>query len=384
MSIHWIQFAVAAAMACAASGALAKNALNDTGMQKCLDTSGTLTSACANTGQDGEFGRDVSRAAPGDGKAGFAFQRVCNSGELAGQGSCPAQPAFGSQHDEWACTLDKVTGLLWELKTADDGPRDYRKVYTNYGDKRAGDASRYPKGVNRAGLCGRTNWRLPAPAELLGIVDHGIVRPAPMIDLQWFPNTSANSIWTGVGQVNIESQAWSVSFASGSAGPSQRHFQLGIRLVSKAIGGAATRFTANGDEVIDNRTGLAWRRCSEGQTWDGAACAGSPTEFYGWHGALAHAKAQAQSTGMGWRMPNAKEQFSIVDPGLAQPAIDPIFPDARSDYCYWTSTPESSQPDDTMPMFVRCVAFNEGGLYAAGFEDDGSNPRWLRLVRNAK
>lgn len=384
MSRNLVRFVIATTLAVGTASAFAKNTLNDTGMLKCLDSSGTLTNNCANTGQDGEFGRDVTTASPGDGKAGFAFVRVCNSGEMAGQGNCPGQPIFGALPDQWGCTLDKVTGLLWELKTADGGPRDHTKVYTNYGDKRAGDASRYPKGVNRAGLCGRTNWRFPAPAELLSIVDQGVIWPAPMIDSNWFPNTSANSVWTGADQVGIPEQAWDVGFASGSVGTAQRYFQLGVRLVSKAAGITAGRFTAIGDEVTDNLTGLIWRRCGEGQTWDGTACAGDLTAFYAWHSALAHAKATAQSTGVGWRMPNAKEQFSIVDVARSMPAIDPVFPNTSSDYCYWTSTSESSQPDDAMPMFVRCVAFNEGRLSAAGFEDDGSNPRWMRLVRNAR
>jgi len=383
MSTHWLHFAVAAAMASAAPGAFAKNALNDTGMLNCLSSGGQLTTSCANTGQDGEFGRDITQPRADNGKAGFAFERMCNSGELAGQGACPATPALGTQPNDWGCTFDKVTRLLWEVKTADGGLRDYRKVYTDYGDKRAGDVSRYPAAVNKTGLCGRKNWHLPTPADLLTIVDHGAIAPAPLIDLQWFPNTVGNASWTGVGQVNIEEQAWAVNFSWGSVGPAQRHFQLGARLVSKAISPTASRFTANGDEVIDNRTGLVWRRCSEGQTWDGSTCVGTATAFNGWHGALARARSEAQRTGQGWRMPNAKEHFSIVDPAHAQPAIDPVFPNTPGDYCSWTSTPESSLTDDTMPWSVRCIAFNEGGLYATSFMDEG-NPRWLRLVRNAK
>lgn len=35
-------------------------------------------------------------------------------------------------------------------------------------------------------------------------------------------------------------------------------------------------FTLNGTEVTDQRTGLIWKRCSEGQGWSGSTCTGLP------------------------------------------------------------------------------------------------------------
>lgn len=381
LSHHWLHV-VAAAMTAIAPGAFAKSVLNDTGMQKCLDTSGRLSSACFDTGQDGEFGRDVTQPRPDNGKAGFAFQRMCNSGELAGQGACPATPVLGGQPNDWGCTFDQVTGLLWELKTSDGGARDYRKVYTNFGDQRAGDASRYPAKVNQSTLCGRSDWRLPTPSEILSIVDHGVLWPKPMINLPWFPNTSRHAVWTGVAQVGIDSQAWSATLTYGTILVSQRYFKLGVRLVSAPTDTTAP-IKAQGDEVVDSRTGLVWRRCGEGQIWTGNICAGDLTAFNAWHSALAYAKAEAQRTGKDWRLPNAKELFSIVDTSRAAPAIDPVFDNTSSDRFYWTSTPLSSQPDDSMPMAVRCIEFNSGHLGASDFQDNG-NPLWLRLVRNTK
>jgi hypothetical protein len=375
------------ALACAALGAgapsaMARGALNDSGMLQCMNSGGGLTTACAGTGQDGETGRDVERSNPKDGKAGFAFVRVCNSGELAGQGSCPAQPALGGLPDQWGCTFDKVTGLLWELKTSDGGPRDYRLTYTGFGDKRAGDASRYVRAVNATGLCGQSNWRLPMPQELFSIVDHGVASPGPTIDARWFPNTAANGTWTGAPYVPVPEEARVVSFHYGSAGIAMRYFGLAVRLVSKS-GGQAPRFVANGAEVTDTRTGLVWRRCSEGQTWDGATCAGSPAEFYGWHNSLSHARSVAQSTGVAWRLPNIKELFTLVDSARWSPAIDTgYFPGTSSQTCYWSSTPDSTPPDEGFSAAARCVGFNVGEANGAGF-DDFDNPRWLRLVRSA-
>ncbi|HEV8691066.1 MAG TPA: DUF1566 domain-containing protein [Ideonella sp.] len=374
--------ATATVLACGTTPALAKNQLNDTGMLQCLTSGGYLTSSCANTGQDGSLGRDVERPNAKDGRLGFSFVRVCNSGVPAGEGSCPKQPELGPLPDQWGCTLDRVTGLLWEVKTSDGGSRDYRNTYTNFGDKRAGDVSRYPRMVNATGLCGKKNWRLPSPNELLSIADHGVPSPGPTIDTQWFPNTVSNGMWTDAPYTPVPEEGRTVTFYYGNAGIAMRYFGLGVRLVSKPVG-HAERFVANGDEVTDTSTGLIWRRCSEGQAWTGGACSGSPAEFYGWHNSLNYAKSVAQATGVAWRVPNIKELFSIVDTLRWSPAIDPAyFPQTSSQTCYWSSTPDATPPDEGFSAAARCVGFNVGEANSAGF-DDFDNPRFLRLVRNA-
>lgn len=98
---------------------------------------------------------------------------------------------------------------------------------------------------------------------------------------------------------------------------------------------AQTRFTyaANGAEVKDAQTGLTWRRCSAGQSWNGSTCTGEPTS-YTHEEALAYAQTQT-----GWRLPNVKELASIVDRSKSDPAIDArVFPGTASNW-YWTSSP---------------------------------------------
>jgi hypothetical protein len=109
--------------------AFAQTALNDTGQTQCFD--GGVLAACTetNTGdsathprQDGRFGRDARAgegllARVGAGAAGFDFTKICNSGEAAATGTCPENPRPGSDPNEWGCTRDNVTGLLWEVKT---------------------------------------------------------------------------------------------------------------------------------------------------------------------------------------------------------------------------------------------------------------------------
>jgi len=98
---------------------------------------------------------------------------------------------------------------------------------------------------------------------------------------------------------------------------------------------AQTRFSysANGAEVTDSKTGLTWRRCSEGQTWSAGTCTGSAAT-YTHEGALAHAQTQT-----GWRLPNVKELVSLADKSRSNPAIDTTaFPATPSNW-YWSSSP---------------------------------------------
>jgi Protein of unknown function (DUF1566) len=98
------------------------------------------------------------------------------------------------------------------------------------------------------------------------------------------------------------------------------------------------RYTANGAEVTDTRTGLVWARCSAGQTWSGSACTGTASS-YTHEGALSYAKAQASTTGVAWRLPSVKELASIADKGCQNPAIDSAaFPSTPSTW-YWSSSP---------------------------------------------
>jgi len=131
-----------------------------------------------------------------------------------------------------------------------------------------------------------------------------------------------------------------------------------------------TRYTysAAGDEVTDSKTGLTWRRCSEGQTWSGGTCTGTATT-YTHEGALAQAKTQT-----GWRLPNVKELASLVDKTRTSPAIDTTaFPAAPSNG-YWSSTPYAG--NSGVAWFVD---FYNGYVYDYGLRN--SYFFHVRLVR---
>lgn len=320
---------------------------NDTGLTRCTRDFSTFTTDCAGTGQDAEFGRDVARPGNANGHAGFAFQKVCNSGEFAGTGTCSKDAVLGSGADDWACTYDQTTGLEWEVKTADGGLRDRGNRYTNVGDDSSTDASGYVTAANAQGLCGAGDWRLPTTYELQGLDDFDRASPHSSIDPKWFPNSPAERWWAAEGYFGQEATAgWVVSTLMDPSninvvglGRTEAVYVRLVRVPQAQSRVQGSRFVANaaGDEITDRVAKLVWRRCVEGMYWDGTTCSGH-AHVYTFGDALAHANAVAAEKGKPWRVPNAKELHGITSKTTAHPAIDPtMFPNTPAEH-EWTST----------------------------------------------
>ncbi|MFP8779214.1 DUF1566 domain-containing protein [Hydrogenophaga sp. RWCD_12] len=243
-------------------------------------------------------------------------------------------------HPLTSCVRDNVTGLVWEGKTDDGGLRDKDNAFTNLGNGLSDDTSGYVVLVNDMNLCGYSDWRLPTRQELLGIADHGVVTPS--IESAWFPNTFAGRFWSANVDGADSLQAWFVDFNDGSSSYTYRSLGYGVRLVHGSTS-SSPRFSfgsvpygsdAANNLVNDAWTGLQWRRCEEGRTWNGSTCTGT-VSTYTHEQALTHAKGQT-----GWRLPNVKELSSLVDTGRSSGArIDPAsFPGASGTWV-WSSSP---------------------------------------------
>lgn len=356
--------------------------VNDTGMSKCL-VNGKFTTNCQGTGQDGEFGRDVTHNKRKDGAAGFSYTKVCHSGEWAGTGDCPVNPVLGSGANDWGCTRDNVTGLTWELKTTDAGWRDWNRVYTNFGDHRAGDASEFVVQVNKQGLCGAKDWVLPTGQQLQSLIHHGTSMPA--VDIAWLPNTgggisgsSSGLYWTGEPVNGDSGSSYYVYFYNGLVSYNWQSDLNLVRLVRAAPAPAGKRFviSASGEEVIDKATGLIWRRCVEGLHWNGQRCQGTYLQL-DWADALARASEQASQTGLAWRLPNVNELASLIDRGRWAPALDTkVFPDNPSDWV------RSATPYVADRSYAWSVHFDTGMVGFDGHFDTTADA--VRLVRNGQ
>ena len=232
--------------------------LNDTGQNWCASAT-TLNLLCPQAGfpdQDGDHGRDAlarngQLVKIGGGDAGFDYTKISNAGD-----PLPASAALGIGANDWACTRDNMSGLIWEVKT--NNPANLRHMshsYTWYDTNSAinggvpgivgtsgtcnstlvqCNTSAFVAAVNAQGLCGFNDWRMPKLYELMGIVHYGRA-VAPLIDPAYFVNTAATgnarSVWSGRNHAPVASVAWDVDFSFGHVGGDFKSDVNGVRLV---------------------------------------------------------------------------------------------------------------------------------------------------------
>ena len=196
--------------------------VNDTGVTRCV-TDGQNNVACPVgdfPGQDAELGRDLTHNDNSDGQAGFSFTKISATGQV-----------LTATTPQWPCVKDNVTGLIWEVKTDDNGLHDQDWTYSWYeqnpsknggftGTQNGGacgqtsqcDTAAYVQAVNAAGWCGAKDWRMPTLDELEGIV--ALDRVNPSIDTTYFPNTPAIWYWAG-SAAGVSDYAWYVYYTQG-------------------------------------------------------------------------------------------------------------------------------------------------------------------------
>jgi len=226
--------------------------MNDSGVQYCAGVEAEDRGACGKQhlpGQDALYGRDLAAAEgrltkQGAGRAGFDYSKISNSGAVLAP-----EAALGPGPDDWACTRDNVTGLVWEVKVNDPGNlRHWDHTFTwfrstspdgnpgNPGRARTCrsllsncNTDRYVEAINATGLCGATGWRIPSVNELESLIDYGQANPA--IDQDYFPNTHPLAFWTSDTVAQGFSHTWVVDFTDGFTGFIYRFFESPIRVV---------------------------------------------------------------------------------------------------------------------------------------------------------
>lgn len=232
--------------------------LNDTGIQFCGEADSGNNFPCTGTepkGQDAHYGRDALASSGllhkiGSGMAGFDFTKISNRGNQLHK-----EAKLGIDPDNWGCTLDNVTGLMWEVKLNNSiNIRHKEHKYTWYfsdssygGTGIVGNTSscnytlgilncnteNYVSTINSFGLCGFNDWRLPTRRELESIVNYG--KFDPTIDTEYFPNTSSWWYWSSSPYADWPAYSWSINFHYGGSngGGTTRSQGCNIRLVRK-------------------------------------------------------------------------------------------------------------------------------------------------------
>jgi hypothetical protein len=155
---------------------------------------------------------------------------------------------------------------------------------------------------------------------------------------------------------------------------------LSLAAAKEAVAGCewinpvSPRFILRGGEAVDLQTGLIWKRCSLGLTWDDDrhGCVGEITKV-----GLDEALQKAKEAGPEWRVPSGPELQSIVVLTCGSPVVDiKVFPDIRSDEDgeddYWTTNPVG------VTNLFYCFDFMSGqrGRHTRDFQ------LAIRLVRN--
>ena len=130
-------------------------------------------------------------------------------------------------------------------------------------------------------------------------------------------------------------------------------------------------YTVHSDgTVTDNRTGLMWKQCLEGQD-SGNNCAGSGT-YMDWATALSHAETHTFAGHSDWRLPDSKELESLVEYCRKSPAINrEIFLNALSSDV-WSGSPNAGNSND---------AWYVNFYYGSAGLNDRSLANHVRLVR---
>lgn len=129
--------------------------------------------------------------------------------------------------------------------------------------------------------------------------------------------------------------------------------------------------------VSDPKTGLIWKRCSEGQIWNSVTngCDGSANPFHTWKYAFkvvqnVNGGISGQTLGHNdWRLPNINELTSIVEEQCVKPAFNlSVFPSTPALLLFWSSTPTWNVSSD----------YGHDGL------DNKDNGGAIRLVRSGQ
>jgi hypothetical protein len=350
-------------------------ALNDTGITTCASETETGLPCPVPDfpGQDAEYGSN-----------GFNFTKLDANGR-----DLPADAI------EPVCVRDNITGLIWEVKTNDNGLRDDSWYYSwydaeqNLGAPDEGrcfsegrcDTAKYVEDVNAVALCGFNDWRLPNPTELVGISDYAPYTKDIYGNIQYDEKRhtylwrwNSDYFWSShLDSTNVYDHAVYVWPGGGGVGTVPVYSGYKVLLV-RGTPAAANIFVHNGDSTVSQvNAGLMWSTCPVGrvESIDQSTGIHSCHLFEGgiitsigrtWQQALNAARESRLGGYNDWRIPNVKELQSLWDYHTNYDTVDETFFPMSSYFGYFWSS--SASMGDSGNGEIIAYALNFSGFQA--------------------
>ena len=207
------------------------------------------------------------------------------------------------------------------------------------------DAATYCGNIEYAGY---SDWRLPAPLELLTIVD--ISRKNPAVNTENFPEmpTTSTYLWTNkdTGIIYTDETALTFNTYYGKMQDKQKKTNLYRVLCVRGDSLPKSQFitqTIGGEEVIkDLTTGLMWQKIY-------------PDKTFGWADALKYCEDLSYAGYTDWRLPNKNELASLLDYDKTSKPYT-AFPGMNAANTFWSSSSYTEKS-------VWTVNYNGGSVY---------------------
>ncbi|PJZ65438.1 hypothetical protein CH371_13685 [Leptospira wolffii] len=230
-------------------------------------------------------------------------------------------------------SADLVRGLYW--KTCAEGQTDPGCSGTaTLGDWYSANTT--CSNLNSGqGYAGFKNWRLPSMKELYTLVYLG--SSTPLIESAYFPNADSVGFWSSTQNSNSSSQSYGISFSTGASMSYNVSSPLAVRCVAgKPLDAPIFNDLGNGT-IQEQRTGLYFQKCNNGETYSAGSCGGAPN-MIDWESAVAICDSFNLAS-LNWRLPNLNELHLLTDyADTSDPKVYSIF-NATAATAYWSSTP---------------------------------------------
>lgn len=265
-----------------------------------------------------------------------SYDRICASGDLAPATGACSTPTHDNRPNEWTCTLDNSTGLMWTRSSVAVGS----------------------EGPPATGVCGRGGWSAPSVHELMSLVRHAQAT-GPLMDTTFFPGTPEAAFATRESYLEPPaSDAWIVNFGTGTAGRGAVAPQ--VRWVSGnswVADPSASKYRKLDDPSSSH---VFFEDTQRRRIWLVPRAAPDGSTVKTWSEAAAFATSELNAKGYynrrAWRLPTAQELDLLVVRSVAGPAMPVelrqlLQNPAAFSQTFWTSTVDRSDP--SMALLVN-------------------------------